>query len=168
VFLSDINTSFALKETGTSNYNTFGSFVVEGGFASNAFNLVGSASAVRPGGTDVTFNGGPLAITAGATIYLTSGSSADSISGAPVVYEGYATQLIVECSTAPGVGQTFVATFLINGVASALTTTISGTNFFNSATTVVYVGPGVSVVLQVVASAGAAASNIRACFVINS
>lgn len=154
---------WAVNETGTSNGNVFNGITTEGAFTQNPpYVLVGSTSALRASGTDATLQGA-VAITAGATVYI-----GNFAAGLPLVYGGLATQLLIECDTAPGAGQTFTAQVMINGVASGIGAVITGAaSFATQAIEVVPVAAQASVSIRVVASAGAASSNIRACLVIN-
>lgn len=161
---------YGVNETGTSNANIWDGFTTEGSFSTALAVLVGSTSALRQSGSDHIMSGGPTQITASSTIYLTYGPTADSINGSPCLYGGYATQLLLECDTDPGNTKTLTATLMLNGIATALTTAITGngsTGFSSQSTGVVFVTPGYSASIRVVASSGSTTTNVRAVLVIN-
>lgn len=161
---------YAVNETGTSGNNVFNGYIIEGGGFTTGppFAIVGSTTMLRASGTDQQLAGGPAAIAAGGTIFITNGIVASTAIGVPCILGGLATQLLVECDTAPGAGQSFTATLMVNGVASAMVATLSGVAAFSAqAISLITISATNSVSIRVVASAGAAASNIRASLIIN-
>jgi len=163
-------TQNAIKETGTSNNNAFNGFLTEGSFVgSPPFVLVGSTSAIRSSGTDLTVSGS-YSITAGSTAYIGNGpgNSTEASAQVPCILGGYVTQMIVQCSAAPGAGQSFTATVRVNGVSTGMVATISGASSFSTQVIgVIFVAAQQVVDVQIVASAGAAASTIRTTMIVN-
>jgi hypothetical protein len=164
-------TANAIVESGTSNNNEFNQTTTTGTYtASPSVVLVGTESTFRVQGTDLILAGTAPALTAGTTTFIGMGvAGANEVQiEIPAPYAGFARKLTIQCNNAPGAGQTFIATARVNGSNTALVATISGAAAFSAVVgglAAVAVGNPISI--SVVASAGAATSNIRASLVIN-
>jgi|GEM_PF-956510 len=102
-------------------------------------------------------------VAAGATTYLGVQGQTATINDAQwrAPYDCYIIRLMPTVGTAPGAGQSFTYTALINGVATTLSAAISGTSFGgvdNWSGTLVPVSKGASINIELVTSAAAAAS----------
>lgn len=99
-----------------------------------------------------------FAVEPGVTTYLTPAGLDDDIDEArEPVPAGTAGRIVVEATAAPGIGQTFIYTLLKNGVATALTVTLTGaqTKGSSPATDVAFAQEDTSA-LELQTSAGAA------------
>jgi len=84
---------------------------------------------------------------------------------APIGRRSSAVQIIAESNLAPGAGQSFVYTLLVNNVSTSLVSTTAGALFSSFATSGVLISPTDAVCVQVVTSAGAAVTQHRAVVV---
>ncbi len=93
----------------------------------------------------------------GTTTYLgVLGNNSSAESGFICERDGILSEFIMQCSGAPGASQTFTYTVMVNGSATALTGTISGSSSFSiDVTGSVSVAKGNQVHVRVVTSAGA-------------
>jgi hypothetical protein len=102
-------------------------------------------------------------VAAATTTYLGVQGQTATISDAQwrAPYDCYIIRLMPTAGTAPGVGQSFTYTALINGVATTFSSTISGTSFGgvdNWSGTLIPVSKGAAINIELVTSAGAAAA----------
>lgn len=161
---------YSINETGTSDTNSFDQSTLIGTFTgSPSVNLTGTESSFRVQGTDLILAGAG-ALTASNTVYVGMGAvnSSEVQVEIPAPYAAIARKLSIQCSAAPGAGQTFTATVRVNGANTAMVATISGAATFSAVQggfiTVPLNNP---VSVGVVASSGATTSNIRVSLVLN-
>ena len=106
------------------------------------------------------------AVTSGTTTYLGPGGPTSAVEGAVTTNIGIAAQpaiLYFAGTSAPGVGQTFTATLMVNSTATSTVAVISGTAFAASAINLTTpVNPNDNIDVKIVSSAGAASSYLRA------
>lgn len=130
------------------------------------YQVAGPGAVNFAAGRDVQFfSSAGSTIAPGATRYMTA---VDDFAALPVQMPmvpraTHALEMIVQCGTVPGAGQTFTYTLMINGVASALTAVIADTGSFQTVGRgPVSVAKGDALSVRVVASASAALSTHRA------
>ncbi|KGC03165.1 pectate lyase superfamily protein [Burkholderia multivorans] len=165
---SGANAAWAIVETGTSNSNTFDGLTTTGTFTSGIASLTGIDSVVNPTGHQIVLasNG---AITSGGTLYFSSGpaSSTQTLSQFQMPFNGYIRKVIIASVNAPGASQSYTATVQNAGASTGMTATISGASSFGATSTgFVSISEGAGIGVQVVASSGAAATNLRVTLVI--
>ena len=133
---------------------------------------------IRPIYNDLNWCSQTGTIAAGSTKFLPSGcrvplgsptfptAETDNRANYLVVQKGTIRTLVVLASAAAGAAQSFVYTVRLNGVATALTVTVSGAAQITGAdtTNVISVAAGDRATLQVVTSGGAAAAAHQASF----
>ncbi|WP_186112079.1 glycosyl hydrolase family 28-related protein [Burkholderia gladioli] len=169
IFDSGNTAKYAVNETGTSNGNRFNQMTLTGSFATAVASLVGNDTSVRISGQDLVL-GSNGSISSGATLYFGSGP-ANATEGNvqfTVPYGGYIRKVLIQSTNAPGAGQTYTATVRQNNANTSLTAQLSGASAFNTqASGFLFMNEGDQVDVSVVASSGAAASNIRVTLVMN-
>jgi len=165
-----VNGIYAVNETGTSNRNTFNQCKSLGTFSGiPVINLAGAESNFRPQGTDLVVSG-VMPITAGGTIYIGMGlgNASEAAVNVPIPKDGYIRKLLVQCTAAPGAGQSFTATVRDNSADTTMVATISGGASFGATTSgMLSVPMNDNLDIKIVASGGASASTIRATLVVN-
>ncbi|NBI44987.1 glycosyl hydrolase family 28-related protein [Burkholderia sp. ISTR5] len=169
IFDSGNTAKYAINETGTSNGNRFNQMTLTGNFATSVASLVGNDTSVRISGQDLVI-GSNGSISSGATLYFGSGP-ANATEGNvqfTVPYGGYIRKVLIQSTNAPGASQTYTATVRQNNANTSLTAQLSGASAFNTqASGFLFMNEGDQVDVSVVASSGAAASNIRVTLVMN-
>lgn len=169
IFDSGNTAKYAINETGTSNGNRFNQMTLTGSFATAVASLVGNDTSVRISGQDLVL-GSNGSISSGATLYFGSGP-ANATEGNvqfTVPYGGYIRKVLIQSTNAPGASQTYTATVRQNNANTSLTAQLSGASAFNTqASGFLFMNEGDQVDVSVVASSGAAASNIRVTLVMN-
>lgn len=165
---SGANAAWAIVENGTSNSNTFDGLTTTGTFTLGIASLAGIDSVVNPTGHQIVLasNG---AITSGGTLYFSSGpaSATQTLSQFQMPFGGYIRKVIIASVNAPGASQSYTATVQNAGSSTGMTATISGASSFGATSTgFVSISEGAGIGVQVVASAGAAATNLRVTLVI--
>ena len=165
-------TEKAILETGISDHNTFNTYTLHGVYtAAQPITLVGYASRAAPSGASTEL-AATYALPANTTVYVGGGSANADMDGineanARWLIPGisYTRTLTLVSSVAPGAAQTYVATVFINGIATALTCTISGAATTSaSAIARIDIPHSLSNALsiRIVSSAGAAAATLYA------
>ncbi|MBR8434835.1 hypothetical protein KDW37_29150 [Burkholderia cenocepacia] len=165
---SGSNAAWAIVETGSSNANTFDGLTTTGAFTLGIASLAGVDSVVNPTGHQIVLasNG---AISPGGTLYFSSGpaSATQTLSQFQMPFSGYIRKVIIASVNAPGASQSYTATVQNAGSSTGMTATISGGSSFGATSTgFVSISEGAGIGVQVVASSGAAATNIRVTLVI--
>ena len=130
-----------------SRYTGTTHFIISGDSPANSFDKTTRYSA--------TTN-----LAAGSTTFLGPGGTSSSSANSDIaIGRMIALALTLQLNAAPGAGQTITATLMVNGVATALTTSITGAATFASfGTGSIEITPDSSYCVRVVYSAGAAAS----------
>ncbi|WP_186145892.1 glycosyl hydrolase family 28-related protein [Burkholderia gladioli] len=165
---SGSNAAWGVFETGSSNSNTFDGLTATGTFTGGIASLAGTDSVVNPTGHEIVLSSNG-SITAGGTLYFSSGpaNTAQNLAQFQMPYPGYIRKVMIASVNAPGASQTYTATVQNGGSSTGITATISGASSFGAtATNFVSIAEGAAIGVQVVASSGAAASNLRVTLVI--
>lgn len=158
-----------VTETGTSNSNTFSQIQTAGKFANPAV-FVGLDSSWRMNGADFTLAGVSPAQAENTTMYIGNGGAQPSVSKVEVpltLPDGVVRRLSVQSTSKPGGSNTYTATVLKNGAATSCVTTITSALLEAQAGCFVIVGDRDKVAIQIVSSATAKTSDIRASLTIN-
>lgn len=116
---------------------------------------------VTSSGVEVLFGNSGFEITASSTVYV--GSTVDTVEASAryPVPEMTLQELYIACSTAPGSGETIAGTVMKNGVATALTATISASGTSASLTgQSISVSAGDTISVRFVMSSGAATTYV--------
>lgn len=165
---SGSNAAWGVFETGSSNSNTFDGLTATGTFTGGIASLAGTDSVVNPTGHEIVLSSNG-SIAAGGTLYFSSGpaNTTQNLAQFQMPYPGYIRKVMIASVNAPGASQTYTATVQNGGSSTGITATISGASSFGAtATNFVSIAEGAAIGVQVVASSGAAASNLRVTLVI--
>lgn len=157
-----------VTETGSSDSNTFMQVQSSGSFTAPAV-FTGLNSALRPLGGSTVISGVAGSLAASTTVFVGNGSSNAS---QPKVQVPMATAAIVrgvliEGDAAPGGSATFTATVEDNTTATSCVATITGAAFTAQAGCFVSIPLKDSISVQLVSSAGAVTSNVRASVLVD-